>query len=310
MDFEAFGGEPRRSEGFWRHTLDPDEDLPWPQMKQDQHLPWPQPDPAWSDRSAFLEVLHYAEAEAERFVEWGFSKCRLCGCQNGDASFVLENWDWPQGLRHYVVDHNVRPSPEFELFLSEWMQRNAPCYKWLDAQSETLPPYFEGSRWFVPASPEAVKGQSDPHPIPNSAAVDGRGIPCSVGFIRFLESGQFYLMTSKDKDGQQLSGANNYRLTIPAKAPVTQSWSVTSCDRATHTPICEWTTRTSNNFGLKKNANGSVDIFFGPTVPEGMLLNWLLTDPERPFEVMFCLNAPTKQLFDKTWVLPDVEKVQ
>src|SRR5215472_11878403 len=119
MDFEAFGGEPRRSEGFWRHTLDPDEDLPWPQMKQDQHLPWPQPDPAWSDRSAFLEVLHYAEAEAERFVEWGFSKCRLCGCQNGDASFVLENWDWPQGLRHYVVDHNVRPSPEFELFLSE-----------------------------------------------------------------------------------------------------------------------------------------------------------------------------------------------
>jgi len=34
MDFEALGGEPRRSEGFRRHTLDPDEDLLWPQPDQ------------------------------------------------------------------------------------------------------------------------------------------------------------------------------------------------------------------------------------------------------------------------------------
>jgi len=42
------------------------------------------------------------------------------------------------------------------------------------------------------------------------------------------------------------------------------------------------------------------------------------TGPERPpaatkadgdFEVLFRLYAPTKVLFDKTWTLPDIEKI-
>jgi hypothetical protein len=33
------------------------------------------------------------------------------------------------------------------------------------------------------------------------------------------------------------------------------------------------------------------------------------TDPQRSFELMFRLYAPTKEFFDKVWVLPDVEKV-
>jgi hypothetical protein len=32
------------------------------------------------------------------------------------------------------------------------------------------------------------------------------------------------------------------------------------------------------------------------------------TDPNRKFEVMFRLYAPSKALFDKTWVLPDIEQ--
>ena len=37
--------------------------------------------------------------------------------------------------------------------------------------------------------------------------------------------------------------------------------------------------------------------------------NWIATDPARRFELMFPLYGPTKALFDKTWKLPDVEKV-
>jgi hypothetical protein len=33
-------------------------------------------------------------------------------------------------------------------------------------------------------------------------------------------------------------------------------------------------------------------------------------DPAHKFELMFRLYAPMKALFDKTWVLPDAEKVQ
>ena len=38
--------------------------------------------------------------------------------------------------------------------------------------------------------------------------------------------------------------------------------------------------------------------------------NWIPTDPDRKFELMFRAYAPTEALFQKTWVLPDVEKVQ
>ncbi len=67
--------------------------------------------------------------------------------------------------------------------------------------------------------------------------------------------------------------------------------------------------RSSQVAELKKNADGSVDIFLGPKAPEGEDANWIPTDDQRRFELMFRLYAPTKALFEKTWVLPDVEKV-
>jgi hypothetical protein len=60
---------------------------------------------------------------------------------------------------------------------------------------------------------------------------------------------------------------------------------------------------------MQKNPGGSVDVFFGPEAPAGKESNWVPTDPNRQFEVMFRLYAPTRALFDKTWVLPDIEKM-
>jgi hypothetical protein len=39
---------------------------------------------------------------------------------------------------------------------------------------------------------------------------------------KHLGEGQFYLMTVKDKNGQSFDGSKNYRLTVPANAPVRQ----------------------------------------------------------------------------------------
>jgi len=58
-----------------------------------------------------------------------------------------------------------------------------------------------------------------------------------------------------------------------------------------------------------RNMSRAIDIFFGPKAPAGEDSKWIPTDPARKFELMFRLYAPTKALFDKTWVLPDVEKV-
>jgi hypothetical protein len=67
--------------------------------------------------------------------------------------------------------------------------------------------------------------------------------------------------------------------------------------------------RASNAADLEKNADGSVDIWFGPKAPQGSESNWVPTDPQRKFELMFRLYAPTKALFEKKdWRLPDVDK--
>src|SRR5262249_37943088 len=120
------------------------------------------------------------------------------------------------------------------------------------------------------------------------------------------------LISIRDKDGQAFDGGKNYRLTVPPNAPVEQYWSVTAYDRETHALIrgVSRASRASNAIEVRKNADGAVDIYFGPKAPTGRETNWVPTDPKRRFELMFRAYAPTSALFEKTWVLPDVEKVK
>src|SRR5690606_17579502 len=102
---------------------------------------------------------------------------------------------------------------------------------------------------------------------------------------------QFYLVSIRDKDGDGYDGAKTYRLTVPPNVPVEQYWSVTAYDRETHALIknMDRASRASNAAELQKNADGSVDIFFGPKAPAGKETNWVATDPARGFELMFRL---------------------
>jgi hypothetical protein len=86
---------------------------------------------------------------------------------------------------------------------------------------------------------------------------------------------------------------------------------VTVYDREAHALIKNMSraSRASNAAEVHRNTNGSIDIYFGPSAPAGRQSNWVPTDPTRQFELLFRLYGPTKPLFDKTWVLPDVERV-
>jgi hypothetical protein len=66
----------------------------------------------------------------------------------------------------------------------------------------------------------------------------------------------------------------------------------------------------SNSREVQQNADGSVDVYFGPKAPPGKESNWVPTDPNGKFEVLFRLYGPQKPLFDKTWVLPDIVAIQ
>ena len=118
-------------------------------------------------------------------------------------------------------------------------------------------------------------------------------------------------MTIDDRDGNPFDGAAAYRLTVPADAPVTQYWSATVYNRDTHTLIREMPRagRSSQSPGLEYNTDGSTDIYFGSRPPDGNSANWVPTDPAGRFEVLFRFYGPTPALYDKTWRLPDIERI-
>ena len=60
---------------------------------------------------------------------------------------------------------------------------------------------------------------------------------------------------------------------------------------------------------LQKNADGSVDIYFGPKAPKGKESNWLPTDPKRRFFLLSRFYGAEPALFDKSFELNDIELV-
>jgi hypothetical protein len=187
-------------------------------------------------------------------------------------------------------------------------------HAWLNARYETVfPPYYGAGQWFVPATDDLRATASSFYESANAYSIDARGLTDYWAFstIKHLGAGQFYLMAIRDKAGAALEGSKNYRLTVPANAPATQYWSAVVYDRATHALIrnASRLSRSSQNPDLQKNADGTVDVFFGPKASPGKQANWVQTNPGGKFEVLFRVYGPEKALFDKTWKLPDIEKV-
>jgi hypothetical protein len=65
----------------------------------------------------------------------------------------------------------------------------------------------------------------------------------------------------------------------------------------------------SYNQAMKRHADGSVDIYFGPKAPAGKEANWIYTAEGKAFFPAMRFYDPDKPLFDKTWKLPDIERV-
>jgi hypothetical protein len=190
------------------------------------------------------------------------------------------------------------------------------AHAWLASKYENSylpPPYYEGGHWHVPVSRDVIEGLTTFFANPDKYPVDDRAVAYTIAFFspKHPGGGSFYLMTFNDKNGNHLEGGSSYRLNVPAEAPVGQYWSATVYDGETHALIrnMQWPSRSSQTAGLQKNTDGSVDLYFGPKAPAGKAGNWIPTDPNRKFEVLFRFYGPLKPLFEKAWRLPDIEKI-
>ena len=122
-----------------------------------------------------------------------------------------------------------------------------------------------------------------------------------------------YLMAMADADGDPLQAGKLYKLNVPARMPVEQFWALTVYDRATFGFIYTESGRTTlSSYDLekmRKNADGSVTLYVGPTAPAGMESNWIPTAGKRPLPAMR-FYGPTAEFNDRRFKLSDFELVR
>lgn len=130
---------------------------------------------------------------------------------------------------------------------------------------------------------------------------------------KMVGSGSQYAWVERDIKGNYLEGEKNYKLNIPADAPAKDFWSVVVYDPQTRSqlqtgqPFPSLNNKKSN---FLENDDGSVDLFFGPSAPEGKESNWIQTVPGKGWFLILRLYSPLEPWFDKTWRPGDIELME
>jgi hypothetical protein len=127
---------------------------------------------------------------------------------------------------------------------------------------------------------------------------------------KMVGQGSQYALAFVDANGEPMDGGKNYRLHLPPNIPVNNFWSVIVYDNQTRSHLQtdqEWPTVTSQNKNTQVNADGSVDVYFGPEAPVGKASNWVQTIPGKGWNIIFRLYGPLDPWFDKTWRLGEIE---
>ena len=126
--------------------------------------------------------------------------------------------------------------------------------------------------------------------------------------MRLSNIGSQYLIANVDQDGAPFDGANTYRLTMPPDIPAGRFWSITAYDNQTRSMLQtpqlypRAGSQMSPTPATEQESDGSTVVYFSPTQPEGVAAgNWIQTDPDRDWFVLFRLYSPLKPYFDKTW---------
>lgn len=192
--------------------------------------------------------------------------------------------------------------------------------------------YYPGSSWYNPlfiggysfdTPPPAVTPDGiEPYPTVGYQHLDARfqflfqatGISPAM-CMRLTGIGSQYLLAGVDANKNFFDGTKTYRCTLPANIPEDNFWSFTLYDTQTRSML-----QTPQRFpragsqsyptpAAVPNADGTTDIYFGPTSPAGKETNWIQTIPGKGWFPILRLYSPLQPFFDKTWQAGEIEPI-
>jgi len=129
---------------------------------------------------------------------------------------------------------------------------------------------------------------------------------------KVVGQGSQYLWTTRDASNAHLDGGKSYQLRLPANIPVKNFWSVVAYDAISRSilrngqkfpTVSQYTSPVSN-------ADGSIDVYFGPRAPQGREKNWIRTVEGKGWFPLLRFYGPLEPFFDQTWKPGDITGIK
>ncbi|OHX67464.1 DUF1254 domain-containing protein [Flammeovirga pacifica] len=220
----------------------------------------------------------------------------------------------PLGLE---IGKPFNPTKQQEKVLIEGLKMGELMLRNLQTNPRFTEPYWTGTNWFKSFDFNIPQINETMVYLDERAVWYYEAVSSTKGMVEPTPGyGQIYMTSKRDSKGDLLRADQTYKLTVPADVPVEQFWSVTLYSENTRRPYDNGGDKISD-VGINSrrkdvtyNSDGTIDIYIGSECPKGVNpANYLKTVGNDGWFIYFRLYAPKQAFFDKTFQLPDWEKV-